>query len=205
MADPRVQQARERAEAWLPISGEYPLNEEAMALDIFYLADRVAALETALRGLQQVMWRFAYPSNYDPLVSGAAVAQWYSLIDAALAGSGTEPAQGTVQESYDRIDGTRVTIRTSGTEPARVLPDDMVCACLHETGSRQVTLWERCERCHAFMRHEGTEPAQEQLVCPCPYEDTEDDGRPVRRWTHKPGCEEHWLVQTPLPAQEQPA
>lgn len=31
-------------------------------------------------------------------------------------------------------------------------PSWAVCACLDETGSRTVTVWERCERCHAFMR-----------------------------------------------------
>lgn len=32
-----------------------------------------------------------------------------------------------------------------------LLPDDQVCACLDETGSRQVRLYERCQRCGAFM------------------------------------------------------
>ena len=45
-----------------------------------------------------------------------------------------------------------------------VLPDDTVCACLHETYGRQVTLWERCERCHAFMRHEDAPTLTEQAV-----------------------------------------
>lgn len=32
-----------------------------------------------------------------------------------------------------------------------VLPDDEVCACLHDTGERQTRLYERCQRCGAFM------------------------------------------------------
>jgi hypothetical protein len=36
-------------------------------------------------------------------------------------------------------------------ETRALLPADTVCACLHDTGSRQVRLYERCERCGAFM------------------------------------------------------
>lgn len=35
---------------------------------------------------------------------------------------------------------------------ASVLPDDEVCACLHETGERKTRLYERCERCGQFMQ-----------------------------------------------------
>lgn len=34
---------------------------------------------------------------------------------------------------------------------ANVLPDDEVCACLNQTGSRQVRLYERCQQCGGFM------------------------------------------------------
>ncbi len=34
---------------------------------------------------------------------------------------------------------------------AKVLPDDEVCACLSDTGERKVRLYERCQRCGAFM------------------------------------------------------
>ena len=34
---------------------------------------------------------------------------------------------------------------------ATVLPDDMVCACLDETGGRTTRLYERCDRCRSFM------------------------------------------------------
>lgn len=50
----------------------------------------------------------------------------------------------------------------------QVLPGDMVCACLDETGSRTVTVWERCERCHAFMRMpDALAAAQEPPHCTC--------------------------------------
>jgi len=32
----------------------------------------------------------------------------------------------------------------------KILPADEVCACLDETGERQVRIFERCERCHAL-------------------------------------------------------
>lgn len=33
----------------------------------------------------------------------------------------------------------------------RILPDDMVCACLDETGERRVRRYDHCQRCGAFM------------------------------------------------------
>ena len=57
MADPRTQQARERAEAVVSTEPPYPLPlvlRGDLADDVLYLADRVAALETALRKIQDV-------------------------------------------------------------------------------------------------------------------------------------------------------
>lgn len=45
----------------------------------------VSRLREALEVLRSLMWRFAYPANPDPLVSGVAVSQWVSVIDVALA------------------------------------------------------------------------------------------------------------------------
>jgi hypothetical protein len=41
----------------------------------------------------------------------------------------------------------------------QVLPDDTVCACLDETGTRTVRRYVRCERCHAFMADDESVPA----------------------------------------------
>ena len=41
-----------------------------------------------------------------------------------------------------------------------LLPDDEVCACLSETGSRQVRIYERCERCRALMESDYPERLQ---------------------------------------------
>lgn len=47
-------------------------------------------------------------------------------------------------------------------------PSWAVCACLDETGSRTVTVWERCERCHAFMRMpDALAAAQEPPAAEC--------------------------------------
>jgi hypothetical protein len=46
----------------------------------------------------------------------------------------------------------------------KVLPDDEVCACLDETGSRQVRLYERCERCRALMERDDLADAEARLL-----------------------------------------
>lgn len=60
----------------------------------------------------------------------------------------------TGDESYDVVNSGAedwISDDTRTIEEALVLPDDEVCACLHETGSRQTRLYERCLRCGAFM------------------------------------------------------
>jgi len=44
----------------------------------------------------------------------------------------------------------------------KILPADEVCACLDETGGRQVRIFERCERCHALMESDLAEQLAEQ-------------------------------------------
>lgn len=61
-------------------------NERNVALDrITALEAERGRLREALTALMSLMYPFAYPNNPDPLVSGAAVAQWTSVIEAALA------------------------------------------------------------------------------------------------------------------------
>jgi hypothetical protein len=48
-------------------------------------------------------------------------------------------------------ENARAALSGSSDPEAVVLPDDMVCACLDETGERKVRLYERCQRCGAFM------------------------------------------------------
>ena len=96
MADPRVQQARERARRHIDRQGIWPLNrtDDAIALDVLFLADRVAELETALR-----KWEATFPAHraeclfltYSGCTCGLDEAR--RLTAAVLAGSGTEPAQ----------------------------------------------------------------------------------------------------------------
>lgn len=45
-----------------------------------------------------------------------------------------------------------------------VLPDGEVCACLSETGERKVRLYERCQRCGAFMEADYAAVAQERIA-----------------------------------------
>jgi len=47
-------------------------------------------------------------------------------------------------------------------EAEKILPADEVCACLDETGGRQVRIFERCERCHALMESDLPEQLAEQ-------------------------------------------
>jgi len=47
-------------------------------------------------------------------------------------------------------------------EAEKILPADEVCACLDETGGRQVRIYERCERCHALMESDLAEQLAEQ-------------------------------------------
>jgi len=54
-------------------------------------------------------------------------------------------ARGTVEA---RAALARVKAASEQTE--QTLPADKVCACLDETGGRQVRIFERCERCHAL-------------------------------------------------------
>jgi len=42
-------------------------------------------------------------------------------------------------------------------ERENLLPADEVCACLSETGGRQVRIYERCERCRALMESDYPE------------------------------------------------
>lgn len=42
-----------------------------------------------------------------------------------------------------------------------ILPPDTVCACLEDTGERKVRVYERCERCGAFMESDLWERADQ--------------------------------------------
>ena len=118
VADPRVQQARERAEGdadYLPgrdidfllraARVAKPLRDSVDRLDrhiavtrddVLYLADRVAALETALRFVRPEFaqadnvesWHWGHVKRGEPYAEDCGLC----IIDAALVGSGTEPA-----------------------------------------------------------------------------------------------------------------
>jgi len=49
-------------------------------------------------------------------------------------------------------------------ERENLLPGDKVCACLSETGSRQVRIYERCERCRALMESDYPERLDEAFT-----------------------------------------
>jgi len=87
----------------------------------------------------------------------------------------------TVREGFTRVelapDGVPIIVVGRAPEPSeaalsslvaiakeaeQILPADEVCACLDETGGRQVRVYERCERCHALMESDLAEQLAEQ-------------------------------------------
>jgi len=87
----------------------------------------------------------------------------------------------TVREGFTRVelapDGVPIIVVGRAPEPSeaalsslvaiakeaeQILPADEVCACLDETGGRQVRIYERCERCHALMESDLAEQLAEQ-------------------------------------------
>jgi len=66
-----------------------------------------------------------------------------------------EPARGSIR-------GCAITLAARLEQAEKILPADEVCACLDETGGRQVRIFERCERCHALMESDLPEQLAEQ-------------------------------------------
>ena len=53
-------------------------------------------------------------------------------------------------------------VQAASEQAEQILPADEVCACLDETGGRQVRIFERCERCHALTESDLAEQLAEQ-------------------------------------------
>jgi len=66
-----------------------------------------------------------------------------------------EPARGSIR-------GCAITLAARLEQAEKILAADEVCACLDETGGRQVRIFERCERCGALMESDLPEQLAEQ-------------------------------------------
>jgi len=57
----------------------------------------------------------------------------------------------SVNERAEEALAALARVQAAAEQAEKILAADEVCACLDETGGRQVRMFERCERCHALM------------------------------------------------------
>jgi len=87
----------------------------------------------------------------------------------------------------------------------KVLAADEVCACLDETGSRQVTVWERCVRCSCFMESDlGAELARAEQERDEALQDAEGAEARAEREFDRAVAAELQLVEARRPPRKTP-
>lgn len=74
----------------------------------------------------------------------ATAAEWFDE-------EGAQVLASEMHESHVHLRTAVAFLHAEAERAAAILPDDEVCPCLSETGSRQVHIYERCVRCGSFM------------------------------------------------------